>query len=127
MSDLIGATVIQLGWRDGALVFVTDKGTFAYEAEGDCCSSSWFEHMSGVQALIGSTVREVSDIDLPDVMEDVDFDESKYDVLAYYGIRIVSDGGYSDIDYRNDSNGYYGGYIVKSSYDSIDTEITDDF
>jgi hypothetical protein len=33
------------------------------------------------------------------------------DVLAFYGCKISTDGGEIVIDYRNDSNGYYGGSL----------------
>lgn len=33
------------------------------------------------------------------------------DCIRYYGLRIVTDKGRAVIDFRNNSNGYYGGSI----------------
>jgi hypothetical protein len=33
------------------------------------------------------------------------------DVVAYYGLKITTETGIAVLDYRNDSNGYYGGSL----------------
>jgi len=33
------------------------------------------------------------------------------DCVAYYGLKITTEKGRAMIDYRNDSNGYYGGWL----------------
>ena len=33
------------------------------------------------------------------------------DEVQYYGLKITTERGRAMIDYRNDSNGYYGGWI----------------
>ena len=33
------------------------------------------------------------------------------DVVAYYGVKITTEHGRCTIDFRNDSNGYYGGWL----------------
>jgi hypothetical protein len=34
------------------------------------------------------------------------------DVVAYYGLKVTTDKGEMVVDYRNDSNGYYGGSLT---------------
>ena len=75
-------------------------------ADGDCCSRSWIEGFDNPTALIGR-VQSVDDIDMPDRGNPND-----YDVIRYYGCKVTTDKGACVIDYRNSSNGYYGGSLV---------------
>jgi hypothetical protein len=34
-----------------------------------------------------------------------------FDVLQFYGVQLVTDKGYFKLEYRNSSNGYYGGNL----------------
>lgn len=90
------------------LVFKTDQGDIAYFAEGDCCSESWFYHLLGVDALLGHTVLSVEEVwdgeDPPDEF-------SRQEVDRLYCVKLVTDSGYADIEFRNSSNGYYGGWL----------------
>jgi hypothetical protein len=77
----------------------------------DCCSETWIESLDNEDALIGGTVRKVEDIEMPH-LGDVPTPHHEYaDCIAYYGLRIETDKGVCVIDYRNDSNGYYGGSL----------------
>ncbi len=38
-------------------------------------------------------------------------DEKEYDCLQFYGYKITTDKGDATIEFRNSSNGYYGGSI----------------
>lgn len=51
-------------------------------------------------------VIAVDDLEMPDLG-----DMDGCDVVAYYGCKITTDKGVIIIDYRNDSNGYYGGNL----------------
>ena len=39
-------------------------------------------------------------------------DQPDHDVMAYYGLGITTEHGTAVVDFRNDSNGYYGGYLL---------------
>lgn len=85
-------------------------------ADGDCCSSSWIESLDAPNALLGM-VRSVEDLDMPDLGSVAAQGEDKtsgYDpeCISYYGCKITTDKGACVIDYRNESNGYYGGNLV---------------
>ncbi len=113
-EELVGAKVNGLFGDKESLGFSTDLGAFVYEAEGDCCSHSWFEHVTGLDNLIGHIVREVTVIEMADVSApgDEDSEDRYYDQLTQcYGYRIATDKGYFEIEMRNESNGYYGGYV----------------
>lgn len=82
-----------------AIALQTSGGVFLAEAEGEC----WIEHVSGVSALVGATVVKCNAVDMPPVADD----EQDQD----YGFEIHTTKGVFRIEYRNDSNGYYGGSL----------------
>ena len=87
-----------------------DRPSVTLKTYGDCCSYTWIESLDAPDALLG-TVRSVEDIDMPNLGN---IDGSKHtdvDQVAYYGLKIVTERGVCVIDYRNDSNGYYGGSL----------------
>ncbi len=97
-----------------------------WEAEGDCCSYSWFEHISGVDLINsdGGVVTEIREklLDPPSADE-----ELGYDCLQNYGWTVVTDRGYFDIEMRNSSNGYYGGWPEFRTYNKeIGKRLTED-
>lgn len=73
---------------------------------GDCCSTTWIEGVELPALGFPATVIEVDNLDMPDLG-----DQPGCDVMAYYGFKIVTDKGEIIIDYRNNSNGYYGGNL----------------
>lgn len=75
-------------------------------ADGDCCSESWVESLDTPGLLIGGTVAAVEDIDMP-----VSEQETEDGLIQFYGCRITTTRGACVIDYRNESNGYYGGSL----------------
>lgn len=77
-----------------AILFITDGGNIIAKCDGDCCSSTWVEH-----------------IDLPVL--------GFYEVIEYYGCRILTDKGDIVIDYRNESNWFYGGNLSWPDDDSF--------
>lgn len=111
-NPLIGKIVraVFLSAEGGALRFDFDNNdSIVVRADGDCCSYSWIEEVQGIDQLIGSPVVAVEDIDMPDRPGNrYGHDE---DVMAYYGCKITTQKGYALIDYRNSSNGYYGGNL----------------
>jgi hypothetical protein len=98
--------------------FQTSTGDFAFEAEGDCCSQSWFENISGA-----------SEFDRPRLCLNVEAVKmkqkktSKYltktyvDHMKTYGEKIICEGAQLFLEYRNNSNGYYGGSLRRCTLD----------
>lgn len=92
--------VIQMATRTGTIVYLT--------AEGECCSRSWFEHLNGLEALLGHPITRVVEREMPE-------DTKGDDVTRYYGWTIETPRGRCDVEMRNESNGYYGGDCVVST------------
>lgn len=109
-TELIGKTIV-------AVYLATDKKAMRFDVEGadpiiarvdgDCCSSTWIESIDAPDALLG-TVHLAEDIPMP---HRAAADDSDGEVIAYYGFRIATERGACVIDYRNESNGYYGGNL----------------
>lgn len=109
MSEiLVGKTIkaIKIAEDRQALLFETDGGDVRVRCDGDCCSETWIEHVELPALGLPALVRTVEDIDMPDLGQ-----MEGRDVVAYYGCKIATDKGDVLIDYRNDSNGYYGGSL----------------
>jgi len=106
---LIGKTLtgIELTTDRKAIRFyTTDGGPILARCDGDCCSDTWVEHVSLPARGFPAVVMSASDVSMPDLGE-----MPNRDVIAYYGFKLETDKGEFLIDYRNDSNGYYGGNL----------------
>lgn len=98
---------------DDQLLYLQTGPTEAikFQAEGDCCSSSYFNDINGISVLLGGTIAKIEDI--ANARDDIR-DSEWGDLTQFYGVKIVTDKGYCDIIYRNESNGYYGGWCESS-------------
>lgn len=114
-NKLVGAKVEKILINSEYLMFVTDKGSFGFTVEGDCCSHSYFYNFIGVKRLLENgaikAFEEVKDMPHPPKKKD-DYG----DVTAAYGYRITTEdkehGEVSSVlSFRNDNNGYYGGWM----------------
>lgn len=105
MSDiLIGKTISDVKIADDkeALLFVTNEGDVIVKTDADCCSHTWIENIQLPALGLPAKVLSVDD----------SYFESKEDgELKIYGCTIKTDKGEIVIEYRNESNGYYGGSL----------------
>lgn len=113
-NQLIGKTItaVYIDKNKHALRF--DLGpvdSLIARADADCCSHTWIESLDAPEVLVGSPVLEVSDLDLPDRPDQNKDEGSCGEVTAHYGCQITTAKGRCVIDYRNESNGYYGGNL----------------
>lgn len=101
-------TAVYLAADKEALKFeVEGADPLVVRCEGDCCSHTWIEHLELPALGLPATVVSVEDLDLKK-----EADESDGDYIQFYGCKIVTDRGEIIIDYRNSSNGYYGGSLT---------------
>lgn len=129
-QELIGKVIlaVNVDIERTYLEFETDDGDFLYYAYGDCCSSSWFESLNGLERLLGQKVVSVVDREMEDAHDEhygcvTDWDQ---DCIKHYGWSLVTQQGYFDIEMRNSSNGYYGGHVEfvhpnPDNYEAIDS------
>ena len=84
-----------------ALLFVCCDGEHVARVDAECCSHSWIENIDVRVLSFPATVLSVDDIDIPE----------NGHLVAFYGLSIKTDRGEIELDYRNESTGYYGGSI----------------
>lgn len=108
-NALIGKTInaMKIAEDKKAILFETTEGNLVARADGDCCSSTWIENIELPVNGFPAKVISVEDLDLPNKKTK----NEDYDVIAFYGCKITTDKGDIVIDYRNSSNGYYGGNL----------------
>lgn len=107
---LLGKTItaLQIASDKKALRFLTDDGEIIARTDGDCCSSSWVEAVETPARGFPAKVLAVESLDLPDPPRSED---GWGDVIVSYGCLIKTEAGDMVIEYRNASNGYYGGSL----------------
>jgi hypothetical protein len=106
-NNLIGQLIksVHISQDKEVIVFRTDLKDYIFSTYNDCCNEVWFQHVEGVNALLGATVTEVySDdwFDVPVTRQDVE-------EAAFWTIKTNK--GWSKIEVRNSHNGYYGGGV----------------
>lgn len=90
------------------LIFINNLNNFwAYSAVGDCCSYSWFESINNPENLMDARVIGIEEKE--EYYEEESFKEGVDEVIKIYGYTLKTHKGYTDIEFRNSSNGYYGG------------------
>lgn len=109
MDELLNQVVEHVYVNDDntLIVFKTqDDKLFAYRAYGDCCSHSWINTLTGLANLLDRPVQKVT---LNKELRDEANDNGN--VIKYYGVTLETIKGFVDLEYRNSSNGYYGGSL----------------
>ena len=111
MNPLIGKTLtgLMLAKDKEAIKFLTTDGEIVARCDADCCSSTWIEAIENTVREFPALVTAAADIKdgLPEPVED----DPEHDFLQFYGFKVTTDKGVIVIDYRNASNGYYGGSL----------------
>lgn len=106
---LVGKTLegIKLTEDRKAILFVTDSEEILAHCDADCCSETWVEHIELPALGFPATAMFTEKLELPGS----DDNHPIHDCLQVYGLKISTDKGDIVIDYRNASNGYYGGWL----------------
>lgn len=92
--------ILEFAFADGSRQF--------YRAEGDCCSRSWIEHLTVPDGIAGQQITEVKD---SEGTEPTPEELAVADSLQVYATAFATPVGEIVVEYRNDSNGYYGGSL----------------
>lgn len=76
----------------------------SYRAEGDCCSSSWIEHLTVPPDIAGTEITAWADQPMGSFERD-------WETISVYQTSFLTAKGEIIVEYRNSSNGYYGGWL----------------
>lgn len=98
---------------DGADLCITfaDGYKRRFVVFGDCCSTSWIEHLEMPNDVKGATLLSFED-SAPITQDHDEHDqENGGDCIQVYNSVFHTDRGDIVVEYRNSSNGYYGGSL----------------
>ena len=106
-ESLLGKTIDEAMY-DGENIYLLTGGEWVkINPEGDCCSSCYVQHVSGVDALRGGVVNAAERITSEPTAEEL----VGADVLDGWGYRLTTSKGHVSIELRLAHNGYYGGWL----------------
>jgi hypothetical protein len=112
-ANLIGQKIATVEAQvDGEqLLFVLSDGRKEKcYVEGDCCSYSWIEHLTVPDGVNGAVVLSVQEVGGEEITH------PHHECLRVYHTSIKTTAGDIVIEYRNSSNGYYGGAISSPEF-----------
>lgn len=106
-----------------ALTFeFVDGSKEKYVMDDDCCSVTWIEYLEQPTDLRGAVITgfdepEISEADAAQctskarcsAVAQVYLGQHAHDCVQYYRTVFHTDKGDIEVEYRNDSNGFYGG------------------
>lgn len=108
------------------IAFITDQGRYNFFCEADCCSESWINHVADIDVLLGHKVNEVESIDMFGLLQ-VTPEPTRQECDQVMFHRLHTDKGICVLEFRNSSNGYYGGWLTEQGNDFDGEPITEDF
>jgi hypothetical protein len=81
--------------------------------EGDCCSSSYFteDAVEDAWELVGSTIVSIEDRDDGHNKDREYKDTDDFTSTIWSFLVFKTNKGHVTLDWRNDSNGYYSGWV----------------
>lgn len=91
---------------------LTNGKVLKYYAEGDCCSSSYIESIDNFEALQNTLL--ISTESVSGEQKDFDYETHKW---TFYKFKTTK--GDATLSFRNESNGYYNGYLSYSGESTL--------
>lgn len=107
--EILGERIesVELSADKESLVLHLQNGKDAtFTTDGDCCSSTWVEHLTVPGGIKGARITGYKDSGTVD-----SFNDPYHDVVQVYSTAIITTAGEIIVEYRNSSNGYYGGSL----------------
>ena len=93
------------GQNKETVTFHCENGDYVFLADGDCCSQTYINSVEGPKE---GTVLEVRE---PEWGCTTSEDTEDGSTQNYKATLVIEGKGFLDIEYRNESNGYYGGSL----------------
>lgn len=115
LNYLIGKTIsdLEIDLDKTVIRLKVDGKTMYLECYADCCSESWIEHIDLIKDVDQHHIVAIKEARMVEIEGTT---RQSWDKL--YGITLITDKlNEIYIDFRNSSNGYYGGSL----------ELTDDY
>lgn len=110
-AKLIGRRIlgVTISTDQSSMTLALDNNEIAtFYVHGDCCSNSWIEHHTIPE--LGGTVTDIDEPTL-DPHDDPNYGVESWETIRVYHTAIRTTKGDLIVEYRNSSNGYYGGWM----------------
>lgn len=105
-----------------SIIFKCKEGLVKWYTVGDCCSESWIEHITLPHYGMVGKVLDVREVELGKCMP------TRQEVDQLYGLTVAMEGEYGaeelHVEFRNSSNGYYGGSMLVTNAENIPDTFT---
>jgi hypothetical protein len=125
VKSMAGRRIASIGLSDDREILTfrfMDGHEQSFGVEGDCCSRSWIEHLEAPDDVIGAEFTEyvsggsVEDDDkynpiIPGKLGYHGQPDREHECLKVYQDTFRTSRGDIVLEYRNSSNGYYGGWL----------------
>lgn len=105
---LVGCLIkeVNLTHNKEKINFKLEDITLKYNCVGDCCSTSWIESIDDMENMINSKILSIEMLELETIKN-----HPEYDSLKRLDYLIKTSKGDTRLEFRNSSNGYYGGSL----------------
>lgn len=100
---------VALNTSDEVVFTFQDGGIRRFGVYGDCCSHSWIEHLEMPGPIAGARILSVEDS--APITQDHDQHDDDGEI-SVYNTSFKTDRGAIVLEFRNSSNGFYGGFLV---------------
>lgn len=91
--------------KTGLIIHFRDGGRAVFQTVSDCCSKTWIEHIEIPEPICCAKIYNASDSG--QIQETL----SEYECIRVYQTTFKTSKGDLTVEYRNSSNGYYGGTL----------------
>jgi len=117
---MLGKKVLAIRASEACVSFELDDGfTCEVSLEGDCCSYSYFTDPKSFEELVGDVLLDIEDRqEKPPGNYPSESDDGNTSILWSF-LHIKTNKSHYVFDWRNDSNGYYSGYITTRRYQTL--------
>ena len=96
--------------KDKLAIHLIGGITAEFETYGDCCSYTWIEHITVPIDVLGAPIIAVKEL------EDDRSEDRDGELIQFYQTAFVTPRGEIIVEYRNSSNGYYGGSLTGPTF-----------
>jgi len=105
INALIGVTPVFVSASEDLILFETHRDRIEINPVGDCCSGSWFESWDNIDEIAGERINDAY------IILGAEWDAGHGEQIMAYAIELKTNLGVVTIEMRNQSNGYYDGWI----------------
>jgi len=108
VEDLIGKTIKEIYFdkeMESSIVFITDENKINYYLEADCCSTSYIDSFKGINNLLNQKVISMKELEQTEEVI------AEWQYIRTHPVEIITEKGKALFTYKNNSNGYYNGWI----------------